>query len=295
MGRPGEAFRRVVASERAFVLAVGGFSIELPGASLVTNERVPVPAFNYGQIDHVGRERQAAFFERALDHYFQRALRPSFRAPAPAPAHIDAGLRHFGFVPTESPLVVLESSGSVPTGARAPEDLHVEAVGAEEIDRILPFWAGPRDRDELRRALEVALVHANPGERLVPWVAEKDGRDRSAAILYEEDGAIGLHAVATQPEARGGGAATELVRRVLESERAAGSGRIGMVVPHRRIAARLETLGFEVVGELVAYELPPAAELHIPPPGPPTPPRWRPPRRPPAASGSPGAGGAAAR
>ncbi len=72
-------------AERQFVLTLGGFALEVAGATLVTHERIPAPRFNFVQVEGVGAERQAAFFERALDHYFQRALRPTFRLPEPTP------------------------------------------------------------------------------------------------------------------------------------------------------------------------------------------------------------------
>ncbi|HTT45035.1 MAG TPA: hypothetical protein VMH38_03340, partial [Thermoplasmata archaeon] len=70
-----------LATERQFVLTLGGFALELAGATLVTHEKLPVPRFNFVQELGVGRERQTTFFEHALDHYFQRALRPTFRVP----------------------------------------------------------------------------------------------------------------------------------------------------------------------------------------------------------------------
>ena len=88
-----------LALHRSFVVALGGFVLEFAGGALVTHERIAVPAFNYVDLDRLAPDRQTAFFERALDHYFQRAIRPSFRARRPVPAHVDRSLRAFGFVP----------------------------------------------------------------------------------------------------------------------------------------------------------------------------------------------------
>jgi GNAT superfamily N-acetyltransferase len=277
---------RVLSEERAFVLAMGGFSIEIAGASLVTHEKVPVPRFNFVEVRNVGRERQAAFFERALDHYFQRALRPTFRTASPAPAHVDAGLRRFGFRPSEFPLELLAappSAGPEPTGP-----FRVVTVGPEELARILPFWTDERERDEFARAIEVLVHHPNLGERLAPLIAERDGDDVAAALLYAHGRTAGIHGVATTPRARGLGAASALVAHALAHSLPPEVDLVGMVADHPRIARRLLRLGFREVGALTEYTLPRDVELAMPPPGPPTPPRWRPPRKAPPDNAPPG-------
>ncbi|MCI4355479.1 MAG: hypothetical protein L3K06_08985, partial [Thermoplasmata archaeon] len=99
-----DEFREVRRLHRGLVLALGGFALELAGGTLVTHERIPVPPFNFVDGADVAIRRQTAFFEKALDHYFQRALRPTFRVDPPVPPHVDKTLRHFGFLPTDAPL-----------------------------------------------------------------------------------------------------------------------------------------------------------------------------------------------
>ncbi|MCI4367196.1 MAG: hypothetical protein L3K08_05550, partial [Thermoplasmata archaeon] len=65
------------AAERGFVRLLGGYTVGLAGGTLLVNERIPVPRFNIVQSVRVARTRQAQFFESALDHYFQRGVRPS--------------------------------------------------------------------------------------------------------------------------------------------------------------------------------------------------------------------------
>lgn len=266
-----------LASERQFVLTLGGFALEIAGAVLVTHEKIPVPRFNFVEEQGVGRERQTAFFERALDHYFQRALRPTFRLPLPVADHLDAGLRRFGFRPKGSPLTLLLSVGEPPPST-APS-LVVRAARPAEIELVASFWTTERERPEFRAALEVAWAHPNPDETLVPLLALLEDEPVSAAIVYRYRSSAGIHAVATRPTARGRGAASELVAYALRTSPAGPEVRFAMFADSARLVARLVRLGFRPARSFLEYELPHDAELAMPPPGPATPPSWRPPRR----------------
>jgi len=262
-------------TERQFVLTLGGFALEVAGATLVTHERLPAPRFNFVQELGVGAERQTAFFERALDHYFQRALRPTFRVPIPVPGHLDAGLRRLGFRPRPAPLVLLLTApGSL---SAEPVSREVRPARATEIDLVASFWTAERERPEFRAALDVAWNHPNPHEQLVPLLAWGDGEAVSAALLYRFRGTAGIYGVATRPAARGRGAASELVRfatagGLLEA------AQYSIFADSERLEQRLTSLGFSPARSFREYELPANAELAIPAPGPASPPRWRPPR-----------------
>jgi GNAT superfamily N-acetyltransferase len=263
-------------SERQFVLTLGGFALEVAGANLVTHERLPIPRFNFVQELGVGPERQSAFFERALDHYFQRALRPAFRVPEPVASHVDAGLRRFGFRPRDAPLVLLLEGPGRERGGEAPAD--VRAARRSELDTVTALWTGEPERPEFRAALDVAWSHPNPHERLVPLLAFRDGEAVSGALVYRYRTAAGIHAVATRPSARGRGAASDLVRFAVAAEVAGPDARYSIFSDSVRLQRRLEELGFRPARSFREYELPASAELAAPPPGPPGPPRWRPPR-----------------
>jgi GNAT superfamily N-acetyltransferase len=266
-----------LATHRSFAVALGGFVLEIAGGSLVTHERIAVPAFNYVDLDRLAPDRLAAFFERALDHYFQRAIRPSFRAIRPVPPHVDRTLGSLGFVPGPDPWVVLRATSAGDPGAPEPP-LKIESVRAG--DELAPLWAHEREQAELRRSLEVLLDHPNPGEHLDALVARENGPVVGCALVYERDGAAGIHAVATQPAARGRGVATAMVRSAMNRLSGRGVGRTVLLSAVPRLAPRLAPLGFHEVGQLVEYTLPTDAVLAVPPSGPPAPPRWRPPRRP---------------
>jgi GNAT superfamily N-acetyltransferase len=266
-----------LALHRSFVVALGGFVLEFAGGALVTHERIAVPSFNYVDLDRLSADRQAGFFERALDHYFQRAIRPSFRARRPVSSAVDRTLRSLGFVPAEEPWVVLRAAG-LPAPDRPPESPEIESV--REGEELAHLWAHAGEQDELRRALEVLLDHPNPGEHLEALVARDGGSVLGSALIYERDGAAGIHAVATQPSARGRGVATAMVRRALEHLRGRGVRRAVLLSAVPRLGVKLGPLGFEVVGRLTEYQLPATATLALPSTGPPSPPRWRPPRGP---------------
>ena len=265
-----------LAAERQFVLTLGGFALEVAGASLVTHEKLPVPRFNFVQELGVGRERQTAFFEHALDHYFQRALRPTFRVPVPVPPHVDAGLRRFGFRPKGSPLVLMLSEGRLPP--RVETEAEVRVADRRDLDLIASFWTSERERPEFRAALDVAWSHPNPQEQLVPLLATLDSSPVSAALAYRYRTAVGIHAVATRPSARGRGAASGLVAFAIGHAVAGPATGYSILADSARLMRRLELLGFRPGRTFTEYELPTSAELALPPPGPPSGPRWRPPR-----------------
>jgi GNAT superfamily N-acetyltransferase len=263
-------------SERQFVFTLGGFAYEIAGAALVTHEKIPVPRFNFVQELGVGRERQSAFFEHALDHYFQRALRPTFRVPVPVPAHVESGLRRFGFRPKESPLVLMLADRP-PTRAADPTVQVREAVRSD-LDLVASFWTSERERPEFRTAVDIAWTHPNPHESLVPLLASLEGEVVSAALVYRYRTAAGIHAVATRPPARGRGAASDLVAFAVRHEVAGPGAQYSIFADSVRLERRLETLGFRAARSFVEYELPRSAELSFPAPGPPLAPQWRPPR-----------------
>lgn len=265
-----------LAAERQFVFTLGGFAFEIAGAALVTHEKIPVPRFNFVQELGVGRERQSAFFEHALDHYFQRALRPTFRVPVPVPPHVEAGLRRFGFRPKEAPLVLLLARAPA---ARAPaSQVHVRVAEPADLDLVASFWTSERERPEFRAALNIAWAHPNPHERMVPLLAALEGEVVSAALVYRYRSAAGIHAVATRPSARGRGAASDLVAHAVGQAVAGPGASYSIFADSSRLERRLETLGFRAVRSFVEFELPRSAELSLPSPGPALGPQWRPPR-----------------
>jgi hypothetical protein len=267
---------RALENELHFVLALGGFALRTAGATFVTHERVPSPRFNFVEVHEVAPERQTAFLERALDHYFQRAIRPTFRLRPPVPSHLDASLRHLGLRPRANPLDLLCGHGGTADTA-APES-RVRPAALPDLDAVCSFWTAERERPEFRSALEVAWSHPNPGERLRPLLAFDGGRPVSAALVYERGSAAGIYAVATRADARGQGAASALVAFARTPEFAPPDTRLSIFADSPRLRSRLEHLGFAVAASFVEYELPREAQLAISPPGPPGPPRWRPPR-----------------
>ena len=270
------AIEAALSSERQFVFTLGGFAYEIAGAALVTHEKLPVPRFNFVQELGVGKERQTSFFEHALDHYFQRALRPTFRVPTPVPPHVEAGLRRFGFQPKEAPLTLMLADRP-PTRAAVPA-VGTRVASRSDLDLIASFWTSERERPEFRAALDIAWSHPNPHEKLIPVLATLDGEAVSAALVYRYRGAAGIHAVATRPSARGRGGASDLVAFVVGRDVAGPDAHYSIFADSSRLERRLATLGFRSARSFIEYELPRSAELSFPSPGPPLPPQWRPPR-----------------
>jgi GNAT superfamily N-acetyltransferase len=274
---PSERVAEAIEAERRFVLALGGYALEISGATLVTHEKLPVPRFNFVDVRGVAPGRQAALVERALDHYFQRALRPTFRLPDPVPGHLDRALRALGFRPRAAPLTLLVESGD--PGEGLPGDVDVGVPTGLGTEELAAFWSGERDRPELRAALDVALHHPNPDEELVPVIATLGGARVTGALLFRYRRSAGIHLVATQPSARGRGAASALVAAVLRERWLSEPVVFWMTSDEPRAIARLSRLGLSPAHHWVEYELPRDARLPELPVGPVGPPRWRPPRR----------------
>lgn len=271
--------------ERELVHLFGGFSLEIAGGVLVTNERVPVPRFNFVHEVEVGPGRIAGFFERALDHYFQRALRPEFRLPEPVPPHLAGPLERLGFLPRPEPRVLLLAPGPTGPSPALDDRYEVRAAHEDEVDRYVEMLAATREREELYRCLEVAIAHPNPPEELHPLLALDGEGPAASALVHRFRESVGIHGIATQPGRRGQGAASALalgaVRRT--RERMGPGPTIGLWAEEERIRRRLLALGFEEAYRERPYVLPASAELYLPPVPPSDGPRWRPPR--------PGAGG----
>jgi len=263
-------------AERQFVFTLGGFALEVAGAALVTHEKIPVPRFNFVQELGVGPERQTSFFEHALDHYFQRALRPLFRVPTPVPEHVDSGLRRFGFRPKASPLVLMLSREPAPSPPTS--NVTVRAAEHRDLDLVASFWTSERERPEFRSAIDIAWSHPNPNEGLVPLLASVGTETVSAALVYRYRSSAGIHAVATRPSARGKGAASSVVAFARARRIGGPVDRYSIFADSARLERKLETLGFSPARSFTEYELPASADLALPPPGPPAGPRWRPPR-----------------
>jgi hypothetical protein len=265
-------------SERTFILALGGYALEIAGASLVTHERIPLPRFNHVVVGAVSPERQTAFFERALDHYFQRALRPTVRVPVPVPPHIDAGLRRFAFRPRAAPYTLWVRNTGPPGPRTAPRTTGIDVAPPDDVGSIVNLWAAGTVREELRRSLEVLERHPNPGDRTRALVATRDGELLGTAVLHESGDAVGLHGVTTVAGERGRGVATALVTEALSMLADRPGRSVVLASDALAVSKRLAELGFAPVLEYAEYELPTDAQLTLPDPGPAQPPRWRPPR-----------------
>lgn len=271
----------VLREEREFVHGFGGFSVGISGGTLVLNERIPVPRFNYVCEIAVSRHRMAGFFETVLDVYFQRALRPEFHLPEPPPEHLVAVLRQFGFRAWPDPRSLLVWDRSIPTPHLPRRTPTVRRARPEEFGTVVDFWSNTREREELARHLQVLAEHPNPPEEIIPILALEGDRPVASALLHRFGGAWGFHAVATQPDARGRGVASYLVHASMHEILPATSGPVSIRTEQPRALHRLEELGFREIARFRVFRLDPDAELTLAKgPAGSAVPRWRPPRTP---------------
>jgi GNAT superfamily N-acetyltransferase len=265
----------VLGEERALVLAFGGYAMEIPGGTLVVNERIPVPRFNFVQDISLSKERMSGFFERMLDHYFQRAIRPEVRIAEPVPAHLRSVLERYGFRPRPDHRSVLLGRRKA-RRTRPDPRFEVRAARMEELDLVVDFWASTREREELRRSLEVLWNQPHPGELVIPLLAFADRRPVAGALLHAYRGTWGMHAVATQPSSRGQGAASAMVSATLDKLLPESAEALAMWSDEPRVERRLELLGLEAIGRYRVYELAAEAQMQLPPLPPSPGPLWRP-------------------
>ena len=275
---PGGSAAALAAAERAeqgYVRLLGGYTVGLPGGTLLVNERLPSSRFNVVQRVDVAPGRRTQFFEAALDHYFQRALRPRIRVAVPVPAHVAETLAGLGFAAAPMPELWLAVG---PTGVLGRPPASANRVGSGELDPLVEVWGGPGERLELRRQIEVGLDHPNPGEQLAAFRSSGSaGELVSLALAYRNGDCVDLEAVHTVPAGRDRGAATALVAGILRDRFVAGAAFVVLRTEEPRLADRLATLGFEVVGRHAVFDLAAGADLRSRP-GPSQGPFWRPPR-----------------
>ncbi|HEV2450103.1 MAG TPA: GNAT family N-acetyltransferase [Thermoplasmata archaeon] len=268
-----------LAEERAFVYSFGGYGLELRGGTLVTNERIAVPAFNFVQELRAGRGELTSLLERALDHYFQRALRPTFRVPTPVPPEVRSALERLGFREREEPRTLHRRATDA--GGEARDARYAVRPATEpELALFEALWtdSGTPERAEFHRFLELAVQAERAGERCVPLVAIRDGRPVASALAHRFGSVWGLHGLATAPAARGRGAASELALAAWGSALPDPPVDLTLWSASARLGARLDRLGFAEVARYAEFVLPPQAELALTPAAPSPGPRWRPPR-----------------
>lgn len=262
--------------ERALVCALGGYALQLSGGWLVTHERLGGSRFNFIDIGPLAPARRTAFLERALDHYFQRALRPVVRLEPSAPTEIVESLERLGFRERTFPQQLLVR-GPGPGGETNPSR-PVRPLTAEELPLLYRLWGGSKELPEIRASLDVAVAAPARGEKVVPVAAITEEGPASVGVLHGWNGMWGLHAVTTLPGHRGGGWASDLTIGSWYLSGRAEGGWLGLRLDSHRIPSRLGGAGLGCLVRYRIFELPTDRALEIPPPGPPQPPRWRPPR-----------------
>lgn len=260
--------REALAIDRRFSFLFGGYGVELPEAHLVVNERLPAPRFNWVQDLRCSPGRATAFLERTLDHYYQRALRPTFevRSEEVDPGIEKAlGLAHYERQGPSRRRQLLRwepGEGAARLGPSAGGD--AAQVPAPLTDEELPAFAEllvlPRQQPEVVRCLQVAQTHPNPGERVAVYAVRGPSGLRSVALYLRQGGHAGLFAVGTRPEDRSRGLATELVAGVLRAEALPQAVPVVLSFEGPKPPAPLLRLGFEPLVSFDVFALAPEVD-----------------------------------
>lgn len=251
--------------ERRFPMIFGGYSVEVPEAHLVVNEKLPAPRFNWVQDVRCSPMRVTAFLERTLDHYYARALRPTFQIRSGqadrAVVHALGLAQYAGLGPSHrSHLLVWdphEGEARLPPTSR---DRTPTRLQDDEFGTLADLLVLPRQRQEVVRCLEVAETHPNPGERTVAYVARTPEGPRSVAIYARQGHHAGLFGVGTLPEARAQGWATDLVAGVLRAEAVRDGVPVVLSAEGARPPSPLLKMGFEFLESFDVYALTPEGD-----------------------------------
>lgn len=245
--------------ERRLSQIFGGYTVELPGAHLVVNEKVPVPRFNWVQDVRCGPGRVTALLERVFDHYYQRALRPIVELPSdlPQPWLVKA-LGMAGYLPKgpehRRHLMVWDGFPRPEEAPRTPS-LRIEPVPAEEIDLFVDFLIEPKHRTEVYRSLETVMVHPNAGEIALPYVARVAEDPVAFGLFHRYGAASALFAVGTVAKERRKGFATSLVAEIVRREGPRSPSPLLISMEGERPPRPLVTMGFVPWASFDRYEL----------------------------------------
>jgi ribosomal protein S18 acetylase RimI-like enzyme len=145
-----------------------------------------------------------------------------------------------GLVPHDEQWLVRPA---VPVAVEPPPELELErvttAAGMEEFERasLRGFEVGPVEPGSIHPAAALAEP------RLAVWLGRVDGEAVSSATSFVDDGAVGVYAVATVPEARGRGYGAALTARCV----ADGAGLPAVLTPSELAVPLYERLGFRRV------------------------------------------------
>ncbi len=177
---------------------------------------------------------------------------PSSGSCAPARRRAAPGIR----VPPRPAPYVHRWATPRPSTSRA-EGVSVRTATLEQLDDVVAFWTDGPYREELRRSLHVLWSRPNPGERVVPFLAERDGDPVGSAVLFEQSPVASLHGVGTVPGDRSRGIASSLVAAALDALDPGTVGAVVLATDSPRAAGRLDELGFTTLSEFVEYRAAP--------------------------------------
>ena len=114
------------------------------------------------------------------------------------------------------------------------------------IDFVMWRWQVPEYGNAHLRTMREVFHLGEAGSPVRAWMAWKDGKPVAKAFTMETDGAIGLYAVATRPEARGMGLGRAVCLRALhETDR--GRGMLGVLHSTPMAVSLYEKMGFKHV------------------------------------------------
>jgi len=213
----------------------------------------PIAALPYNGIL---RARVAGDIEAVLDRHFDHFAeqnKPFFWLlhPTATPPDLGERLNARGFAEIEriegmvAPLNEIAPDGEDPAGAEIREVKDHSDVD-ELIDFVMWRWQVPDDGNAFVRGMREALRLGESGSPARSWMAWKDGKPVAKAITMETEGAIGLYAVATRPEARGLGLGRAVCLRALH-ESDGGRGLLGVLHSTPMAVSLYEKMGFKHV------------------------------------------------
>jgi len=187
----------------------------------------------------------AGWLEQVEEFYRRRQLPPRFQISDGSPEGLDALLEARGYhgegmsmVQTASAQTVVEAAGT----ALASQVIASEELHEEWLDAFMDLEGVPQSWKVGYRAIDSAI---GPHKRYVRTLAE-NGHVSAVGLAVTERGWTGLFSIATRPEYRGRGLATQVVRLIAEWSLSCDAPNLYLqVMEDNLVAVRLyEKLGF---------------------------------------------------
>ncbi|MEM7141980.1 MAG: GNAT family N-acetyltransferase [Actinomycetota bacterium] len=203
--------------------------------------------------------------DRLLAPFRARGVAPMWLVhPTAEPADLGLRLNARGFDRAERLTGMTSPLGTLPDPDPTPLGIDVFEVAANEPSPWVGLVSWRYGLPTAARDFLVAVYRneaVGPGGATRVWVAMRDGVPVAKAALHLHGESAGVYGVATRPEGRGLGLATQLTLTALRAARGTGA-RIAVLHSTPMAVSLYRRLGFEPIADFDVYAEPGGLDLH---------------------------------